>query len=73
MPERELEEAQDSPSTFASTPLCERPWYEGLPADVKEYLAHMAKAEARMAEMDMAVVTEVKKSTRFRGKGWWWA
>lgn len=68
VPEHELEEAQDNPDAFTSTPLNERPWYEGLPADVKDYLAHMAKAE-----MELAAHAEDKDSTRFRGKGWWWA
>lgn len=36
--------------TFARTPLHERPWYEGLPADVKEYLAIVAQANQRPKE-----------------------
>ena len=45
VPESELAEAQDNPTTLALIPLNERPWYEGLPTDVKDYLARMAKAE----------------------------
>ena len=71
VPESELDEAQDNPSAFASTPLTERPWYEGLPAAVKEYLSHMAEAEARMAEIDLAA--EQEAAMRFRGRGWWWS
>lgn len=74
VPESELEEAQDSPSTYASTPLNERFWFEGLPTDVKEYLIHMAKAEATMSEMDQSLIIDAEKSApRFRGKGWWWS
>ena len=74
VPESELEEAQDNPSAYASTPLSERFWFEGLPTDVKEYLIHMAKAEARMSEMDKTLFLDSGKSTpRFRGKGWWWS
>ena len=74
VPESELEEAQNSPGTFALIPLNERPWFEGLPADVKEYLAHMAKAEAKMAEFDEASAkVGGEPGPRFRGKGWWWA
>lgn len=74
VPESELEEAQDNPSTYASTPLSERFWFEGLPTDVKEYLIHMAKAEARMSELDKTSILDTEKSApRFRGKGWWWS
>ncbi|KAL8789917.1 MAG: hypothetical protein Q9195_006627 [Heterodermia aff. obscurata] len=74
VPESELQEAQDNPSTFALIPLNERPWFDGLPADVKEYLAHMAKAEAKMAEFDITSGKIVGESSpKFRGKGWWWA
>ncbi|CAF9917876.1 MAG: hypothetical protein HETSPECPRED_003612 [Heterodermia speciosa] len=74
VPESELEEAQNSPGTFALIPLNERPWFEGLPADVKEYLAHMANAEAKMAEFDEASAKfGGEPGPRFRGKGWWWA
>ena len=71
VPDSDFQEAQDDPTAFASTPLTERPWYEGLPAAVKEYLSHMAKAEARMAEMDLAA--EKEAAMRFRGSGWWWS
>lgn len=50
VPERELTEASRDPETFAQTPLQERPWYEGLPADVKEYLAIVAQANQRPKE-----------------------
>ena len=75
VPQSELEEAQDNPSTYALIPLNERPWFEDLPADVKDYLMHMAKAEARMAEFDSTTSTVVVKEPglAFRGKGWWWA
>jgi len=50
VPERELTEARRHPKTFAQTSLHERPWYEGLPADVKEYLAIVALANQRPKE-----------------------
>jgi len=50
VPERKLTEASRDPETFAQTPLHERPWFEGLPADVKEYLVTVAQANQRLKE-----------------------
>lgn len=50
VPEQELMEAGRDPEMFAQTPLPERPWFEGLPADVKEYLVTVAQADQRLKE-----------------------
>lgn len=50
VPERELAEASRDLETFAQTPLHERPWFEGLPADVKEFLFTVAQANQRLQE-----------------------
>lgn len=50
VPEQELMEAGRNPEMFAQTPLPERPWYQGLPADVKECLVTVVQADQRLKE-----------------------
>lgn len=68
VPERELLEASRDPETFAQTPLHETPWFEGLPADVREYLSTVAQANRRLKESWQIGATKKVETKNSAGK-----
>ncbi|KAL8825445.1 MAG: hypothetical protein Q9191_004413 [Dirinaria sp. TL-2023a] len=73
VPKSDLVEAKKDPDGFARIPFSQRPWYTGLPADVKEYLRAVEKAEEEiMGRAQPRQQDGQRRRQRIRGVGWWW-
>ena len=72
VPSSELAEAKNDANEFTKVPFCQRRWYQGLPADVKEYLRALEKTKEESTGKTQLRQQDGKSRQRFRGAGWWW-